>query len=135
VSISFEAWKEVQVAPTKHVVSVINPKAGIKSEPVSTRWLRTMVHPQRKASVPHVRFLDDGKKLFVAGYPSGVETFAGTVEGRETAAETLLWDLKSGRATSVAQGRCNGDVLDGRKARGRCGDVGRGRGLAAYRRC
>jgi WD40 repeat protein len=50
---------------------------------VSERFLRTLVHPDRKANVTDVRFFAGGTRLFVAGYPSGVVQVFDTVTGKE----------------------------------------------------
>jgi len=72
LSISFDAWKEGQVAPTTYDVKFTKPKAGPKPEPVSERLIKSLVHPDRTANVTTVQFTSDGAKLFTAGYPSGV---------------------------------------------------------------
>jgi WD40 repeat protein len=53
-------------------VKVIEPKASAKPEPVSKRFIKTLVHSERTANVTDVRFAPDGSKLFAAGYPSGL---------------------------------------------------------------
>ncbi|HLW66835.1 MAG TPA: WD40 repeat domain-containing protein [Gemmataceae bacterium] len=70
--ISFDAWKDGRVSPTKHTVKVIEPKPGPKPEPVSKRFIKTLVHPDRSADVSDVRFFAGGSKLFATGYPSGI---------------------------------------------------------------
>jgi WD40 repeat protein len=59
------------------------PKSAIKSEPVSSRLVRTLVHPDRKANAWDVRYSADGTQLFVAGYPSGVIQLFDPATGKE----------------------------------------------------
>lgn len=72
VTISFDAWKVGKVASTTHDVIVHPAKAGAVTETVTPGLRATLVHPDRKASVPTVKFSADGARLFTAGYPSGV---------------------------------------------------------------
>ena len=73
--LSFDAWKGAKVNPTTHAVVVLPIKDGPKAEPTSPLLVATLVHPERKASVGQVKYSEDGKRLFVAGYPSGVVQF------------------------------------------------------------
>jgi WD40 repeat protein len=50
---------------------------------VSPRFLRTLIHPDRRASVVNVRFFADGTRLFAAGYPSGLVQVFDTATGKE----------------------------------------------------
>jgi WD40 repeat protein len=72
VTVSFDAWAEGVVAPSAHQVTVVRPKVATKPEPVSPRLVRTLVHPDRKAYTSFLSFSADGRRLAVAGYPSGV---------------------------------------------------------------
>lgn len=83
VTISFAAWKDVQVGSTTHTIQIVTPKPGPKPEPVSSRFVKTLVHPERKANVHDVRFFADGARLFVAGYPSGVVQIFDVATGKE----------------------------------------------------
>lgn len=62
----------MRVNPTTHPIEVLPAKAGPKVEPVSALLAATLVHPERKASIGQVHYSADGKKLFLAGYPSGI---------------------------------------------------------------
>jgi WD40 repeat protein len=72
VTLSFDAWKEGRVRPTTHKITVLPPKAGPKTEPISPLLSATLVHSERTASITQLKYSADGKKLFVAGYPSGL---------------------------------------------------------------
>ena len=72
VKLSFDNWKGAKVAPTTHEVVVAPAKPGPKEEPVAKELLATLAHPDRKANAYTVKFSGDGKRLLVAGYPSGV---------------------------------------------------------------
>jgi len=82
VTLSYDAWKDGQVAPTTHTVLVVQPPA-LNLEPVSPRLVKTLIHPDRNACVPTVRFFASGTKLFAAGYPSGVVQVFDLASGSE----------------------------------------------------
>jgi WD40 repeat protein len=71
ISLSFDAWKDGQVAATTHSVRVLPPKPAPKPEPVAPNLVATLVHPEKKAGTAP-EFSKDGNRLFVSGYPSGV---------------------------------------------------------------
>jgi len=81
--LSFDAWKEGNVASTTHELQIREAKPGPKSEPVSPRFIASLVHPDRKANIWSVRFNKDGSRLFTAGYPSGVVQIWGAAERTE----------------------------------------------------
>jgi len=83
VIISFVAWKDGLVASTTHTVLVRAAKPGPKPEPVSSRLVKTLVHPDRSATVTDVRFFVDGTRLLAGGYPSGVVQVFDPVTGKE----------------------------------------------------
>lgn len=72
LTISLPAWKDGEVAATTHQLDVLRPKVAGKSEPVSPALVASLVHPDRSASAWGVQFSADGKRLFTAGYPSGI---------------------------------------------------------------
>jgi WD40 repeat protein len=72
VKIRFDYWKGVEVARTAHTVKVAKPRRDFKLEPVAPQLVRTLVHPDRKASIWEIRFSPDGGRVMIAGYPSGV---------------------------------------------------------------
>jgi WD40 repeat protein len=84
LTVSFDAWKEGHVTPSTHKVEVVRPKVA-KSEPVSPRLIRSLVHPDRKTSFSVLKFSEDGKRLAVAGYPSGVLQIWDPAAGKELA--------------------------------------------------
>jgi WD40 repeat protein len=83
VTISLDSWPEGLVAPTVHTVSVVRPKTREGPQPVSSRFIRSLVHPERKATVSQVRFSSDGARLFTAGYPSGILQLWEVATGKE----------------------------------------------------
>jgi WD40 repeat protein len=85
VTISFDAWTQGHVAPSTHKVEVVRPKVNTKLEPVSPRLVRSLVHPDRKTSFSLLRYSDDGQRLAVAGYPSGVLQIWDPTAGKELA--------------------------------------------------
>jgi len=84
VTISLNSWPEGVVAPTTHTISIVRPKAREATQPVSSRLIRSLTHPERKASVRQVRFSPDGARLFTAGYTSGILQFWDVATGKET---------------------------------------------------
>jgi WD40 repeat protein len=82
-TVALDSWFEGQVTPTTHTVPVVRPNAREAASPVSSRFVRSLVHPERKASVSQVRFSPDGARLFTAGYPSGILQFWDPATGRE----------------------------------------------------
>jgi WD40 repeat protein len=89
VTISFDAWKEGQVAPSTHEIRVVPPKPGSDSEPVSRRLVKTLVYADRRADVDNVRFAADGSRLFVVGDPSGVVQVIELATGKEVRRLTM----------------------------------------------
>jgi WD40 repeat protein len=83
VTLLFDAWKEGQVTPTTHNVKISKPKAGPQPQPVSSRLVRSLIHPDRTANQVTLKFSPDGTKLFTAGYPSGVLQVWDVVERKE----------------------------------------------------
>ncbi|HET6574843.1 MAG TPA: WD40 repeat domain-containing protein, partial [Fimbriiglobus sp.] len=83
LTLSLDAWPEGHVAPSTYRVEVARPAVVAKSEPVSPRLVRTLVHPDRKTSISLLKFSADGKRLVVAGYPSGVIQVWDPAEGKE----------------------------------------------------
>lgn len=75
VKLTFDAWKDGDVAGTTHSVSVLPAKAGAKAEPVAAELIATLPHPDKLGNVGTVQYSADGKRLFTAGYPSGVIQF------------------------------------------------------------
>ena len=75
MKISFDTVSSLSVVSTTHKLVVDPKKEGQKVEAVSEYVTATLPHPDRMAGVLTVRFSDDGKRLFTAGYPSGVVQF------------------------------------------------------------
>jgi WD40 repeat protein len=83
LTLSFQAWPAGQVASTTYTLTLVAPKVPVKTERVSSRLVRTLVHPDRRASIALLRFSADGRRLAVAGYPSGVLQIWDAAVGRE----------------------------------------------------
>jgi WD40 repeat protein len=83
LTISFEAWVEGAVAPSKHKVEIVRPKVNFKLEPVSPRLIQSLVHPDRRSYISLLRYSGDGRRMAVAGYPSGVIQIWDAVGGKE----------------------------------------------------
>jgi WD40 repeat protein len=83
VTVRFDAWKQGEAAPSTHTVRVESPKVALTLEPVAPELRKTLVHPDRKASVGSLHFSPDGARLFVSGYPSGVVQIFDMASGKE----------------------------------------------------
>ena len=82
VTISFDAWKEGNVAPSRDRISVVAPKSRLVLDEISSRLKQSLVHPNRGAGLAGIRFLADGRRLIAGDYPGGV---------------IQLWDVASGQ--------------------------------------
>jgi WD40 repeat protein len=82
-TIRFDAWKDGQVAPTKHSIRVEAPRVQLDLEPVAPELRKTLVHPDRKATMGVLQYSPDGGKVFVAGYPSGIVQVFNAATGKE----------------------------------------------------
>jgi WD40 repeat protein len=85
VLISIDAWPEGAVIPSAHTITVLAPKPGLKTEPVTDRLFKTLPHPDRSAAIGEVVFSPDGSRMLMAGYPTGV---------------IQIWDAKTWKETS-----------------------------------
>jgi WD40 repeat protein len=83
IALSLPGWEAGKVAPTTHSLVVEAAKLGPVPESVTSSLVATLAHPDRKASVWTVKFSDDGKRLFSAGYPSGVVQIWDVAERKE----------------------------------------------------
>jgi WD40 repeat protein len=102
VTISLDAWPEGKVASTTHDIPVLPPKTGRKAEPVTTRLIRTLPHPDRKATIGVVQFSPDGSRLLMAGYPSGIVQVWDAKYWKETARVDTPGGLRSSWSYAVA---------------------------------
>jgi WD40 repeat protein len=63
-------------------VPVLKP-LGPPEEPLSPRYLKTLVHPDRRAVMSAIRFTADGTQLFTSDYTSGIMQVFNPATGRE----------------------------------------------------
>lgn len=90
VVVSFEAWKEGNIATSECQLPVVAPPPGLKREEVSSRLRQTLVHPDKSGVLLGLCYSADGRRLFAGHSRSGV------VQG---------WDAASGRQlTSIETG-------------------------------
>jgi WD40 repeat protein len=80
--ISLVGWDEGHVLPALVSASVAEPKFAFRPEPVSSRLLRSLPHPDRTASAALLAFGPDGR-LIMSGYPSGVVQVFDPSTGKE----------------------------------------------------
>jgi WD40 repeat protein len=91
VTISFDAWKEGNVAPSRHRVAVVVSKSRFTLDEISSRLKQTLVHPNKEAVLAGVRFSPDGRRLIAGDNPGGV---------------VQLWDVESGsQLTKIETGQ------------------------------
>jgi WD40 repeat protein len=88
MTIAFDAWKDGHVAPSRHEVGVVAPKAGPRLEAVSGRLKRELIHPNRTSLLVGLRFSPDGGRVVAGDYPGGV---------------VVVWDLTSGEQQRVIE--------------------------------
>jgi WD40 repeat protein len=89
VTVSFDAWKEGEVASTRHDVSILLPKS-VKLATVSPGLIRELIHPNKSTTLHGIRFTADGKRVIAGDYPGGI---------------VALWDVETGkRMTTIETG-------------------------------
>lgn len=104
VTIRFDAWTDGKVAPSTHTIRVAQPQTKITLAPVAPELKKTLVHPDRKASVGQLKFSDDGSRLFVSGYPSGVVQIFDFPSGKEVRRIAGPVGMRSSMAYAVPSG-------------------------------
>jgi len=72
VTISFDAWFEGNVEPSRHTINVVAPKSDLKPEPISPRLLKTLAHPNRSGNLSNLHWSPDGKQILASDYPGNV---------------------------------------------------------------
>jgi RNA polymerase sigma factor (sigma-70 family) len=90
VTLSLASWTGMNVAPTSHVTAVAARKA--EAETTSARLVRSLLHPDRTARMPVVRFSSDGTRLFTGGYSQAGSGCA-----------LQVWEVLSGKEIACAQ--------------------------------
>lgn len=83
--ISFAAWKEGDVAPSKQEIEIVPPLPGPKLAAVSSRLQRSLIHPNKSAVLYGLRFSPDGKRLVAGDYPGGVVQVWEVAAGKQLA--------------------------------------------------
>jgi WD40 repeat protein len=83
LTLSFDAWKEGNVAPSRHQVEVVAPRTGLNPEAVSARFKGALIHPNRKGVLKGLRYSPDGKRLIAGDYPGGTIQVWDTQTGKE----------------------------------------------------
>jgi WD40 repeat protein len=75
VTLSFPAWKEGQVVPTRHELAIVKGATRHPILPASPELTWTIRPAEKQANISHQKYSPDGKRLFLAGYPSGIAQF------------------------------------------------------------
>lgn len=91
LTISFDAWKDGNVASTSHEIPIVLPKnAGLKLVDVSPGIQKELIHPNKSAvsSLENIQFSPDGKRLIAGDYPGGV---------------VAVWDVATGKRISTIE--------------------------------
>jgi WD40 repeat protein len=84
LTVSFDAWKGVAVAPSSHSVPVLPAKVGPKAVPVDASLIASLVYRDKKAMIYTVKFSPDGKRLFATIGPYGDAQFWDVPSMKET---------------------------------------------------
>jgi RNA polymerase sigma factor (sigma-70 family) len=84
VTLSLPSWKGQDVVATTHSLPVL--RRNDKMESLSPRFIRSLLHPERRAQMPLARFSPDSKRLLTAGY--SLTGGGGTVQ---------FWDVAAGK--------------------------------------
>jgi WD40 repeat protein len=79
---SFESWKEGNVAAAECQLSVVAPLPGMKREAVSSRLRQTLIHPGKSGVLVGLGYSADGRRIFAGHNRSGI---------------VQLWDAASGQ--------------------------------------
>lgn len=82
---SFDAWKDANVVPSRDRIVIVAPKSTFKAETVSTRLAGQLVHPNKPQWLSKLAWSPDGKRI-IASEPHG-----GVVQ---------VWEVASGRPLS-----------------------------------
>lgn len=82
VKISFDAWKDGNVAPSRHQINIVAPRSVSALEAVSSRLKRALVHPSRTGTLAKLRYSLGGKRIIASDDPGGV---------------IQVWDAESGK--------------------------------------
>jgi hypothetical protein len=69
ITIAFDAWKTGNVAPTRHQVAIVAPRAALHLEPVSSRLCGELIHPNKTSTLVGLRYSPDGKSIAAGDYP------------------------------------------------------------------
>ncbi|MCA9026158.1 MAG: WD40 repeat domain-containing protein [Planctomycetaceae bacterium] len=72
VTVSFDEWLAGNVAPTTHLVKVVEPEVKITLEPVSSRLKFSLTHPVRDGKLVGIAYSPDGKQILAGDDMTGV---------------------------------------------------------------
>ncbi len=72
VNVSLQSWASTTIAATKHNIDILPALAGPKVELVSSRLAQKLEHEHHDATITHVQFSPDGKRLIAGDYPGGL---------------------------------------------------------------
>jgi WD40 repeat protein len=87
ITVTFNAWREGQVASSHHQIPVDFPKQDMKLEPVSARLRREFVHPNRTNSLVGLRFSPDGARIIAASESGSL----------------AIWEVASGKEVRILE--------------------------------
>ncbi|MFO0808242.1 MAG: hypothetical protein U0746_06435 [Gemmataceae bacterium] len=101
LTLTFDAWKDGNIAATEYEAEVARPATDIKVEPVSPRLRARLAHPTRRGSFAEVAYSPDGKRLIAVSNPENVIQVWDAVTGRElTTIEVLGPNLGPAQVTA-----------------------------------
>jgi WD40 repeat protein len=91
-AISFDAWKDGHVAPSRQEIDILPPKTRLELEAVSPRLKGSLVFPDRAPYIQKLHYSPDGRQLLAGSYP------AGTVQLYDVATGRQLTKIETGRS-------------------------------------
>jgi WD40 repeat protein len=96
VVVSFDAWKEGQVAPAHQEIDIVAAASNPKREALSPRLKAELIHPHKQSSLGGLRFSPDGRRLLASASPSGIVS---------------IWEVETGKVLATIE---TGPVETGR---------------------
>jgi len=93
IEMSFAAWKDANVVPSRERIVVIAPKSTFKAETVSSRLKAELVHPNKSSWLASISWSPNGRQIVAGDYPNGVIQVWDTETGKQLAR------IDSGNAT------------------------------------
>jgi WD40 repeat protein len=105
VTVSFDAWKQVHVAPARQEIEIVPAAADPQVATVSSQLQGELILPNKKGTPQGLCFSPDGKRL-VAGDAS-----AGVIQIWDVASQKPLTRIETGKTTTERRGARGGGAF------------------------